>query len=246
LIAVEGIDMALNRPIKTLPSTDAVGQPVDISVSVVPMTLALAALWSRYVQPLVDANYQHDEPGALRQNVRADVGWNWNRILWLALGHTTTAPVTLSGRALAMSIVVKPSNAPAFPIGMLTAVPQLMCNVFANTRHRGFVWYLSDAPAEAYRQILKTRPIKGVAPALIDCSIQATLDLTGDAAHLLHADPAGGDKLIDFYNDRCKMIRLPASHGPITPFFRRRNADEYFYFDHAGAAAYSAAYDLRR
>lgn len=238
--------MALNRPIKSLPSTNATGLAVDVVVSVVPMTLALTATWVRYVQPLVDANYQLDVPGASTRNVRADVGWNWNRIFWMALGQTTTAPVTLSGRALAMSMVVKPSNAPAFPIGMLTMVPQLMCNVFTDTRHRGFGWYLSDAPAETYQRILKTRPIKGVAAALIDCSIQATLDLTGDAEHLLHADPAGGQRLVRFYRDRCKMTQLPAAHGPITPFFRRKNADEYFHFDHAGATAYSAAYDPRR
>ena len=114
-------------------------------------------------------------------------------------------------------------------------------------RERGFGWYLSDAPAEAYRQVLKIPAIKGVAAALIDCSIQATVDAAGDTTHLLHADPNGGAKLIEFYRDRCFMVQLPSTNGPITPVFRRLDKpEEYFHFDDAQAKGYSANYDPRR
>jgi hypothetical protein len=108
-------------------------------------------------------------------------------------------------------MVIKQVGSPEFPIGMLSMVPILNCAVSGNFCDLGFCWYLSDAPAEAYRQVLKIPPIKGVAAALIDCSIQATLDVSGDRTHLLHADPNGGDKLISFYKG-CNMTQLPATH----------------------------------
>lgn len=208
----------------------------------VPMTRRLVGLWAKYVQPLVDLSYQHDGAGVSARKIRADVGWSWRRNYFVA---------ALQGIALspaqAMCLVVKQVGAPEFPIGMLTMVPSLSCNAFGVVRERGFGWYLSDAPAEAYRQVLKIPAIKGVAAALIDCSIQATVDAAGDATHLLHADPNGGAKLIEFYRDRCFMVQLPSTNGPITPVFRRLDKpEEYFHFDDAQAKGYSANYDPRR
>jgi hypothetical protein len=238
--------MILQRPIKSLLSKDAAGQSITVQVSVVPMTAMLIRLWVQKVQPLIDASYQHAVSNVVApQMIRADVGWNWRTILWLAYGHSTSAPAMKSGPAMAMCLVVQPSNGPAFPIGMLTAVPMLMSSVFTATRTRGFAWFLSDAPREVYTQVLKVNPVSGVAGALIDCSIQATNDAASDMTHLLHADPHGGQKLVTYYT-KCGMVQLPANHGPVTPFVRRRRPNEYFHFDHAGADGYSRYYDVFR
>lgn len=231
----------LNRPIRSLPSRDASGNVVQVAISIVPMTRRLVSQWASVVQPLVDVNYQHHAPGLPPRAVRADVGWNWRSIYALA-----SAQSWFLSPARAICMTVQPSSAPPFPIGMLTMVPQLPTTVHGVQRDRGFGWYLSDAPYEAYQQILRTAPVKGVAAALIDCSIQATLDCGSDGTHLLHADPNGGDKLVRFYRDDCKMTQLPATHGPITPVFRRANPAEYFLFNDVEAGAYSATYDARR
>jgi len=236
----------LKRPIRRLLSTNSAGGSVSVQVSVVPMTSDLIRLWMQKVQPLINANYQHSGPAVSNARmIRADVGWNWGTNLWLAKGHSVSAPARGSGPAVAMCLVVHPQRAPAFPIGMLTAVPLFNCAVHAVSRPRGFAWYLADAPKEAYQQVLKTNAVKGVAGALVDCSIQATGDVGSDMMHLLHADPNGGNKLESFYI-KCGMVQLPANHGPITPLLRRSRPQEYFHFDHAGALGYSQGYDVLR
>ena len=233
---------ALNRPIKSLPCRDATGQSVQVAVSVVPMSRVLVKLWAKFVQPLVDLNYQHTGTGIPDQKIRADVGWNWQHNHDWAAAHGM-----FLGPTRAMCVVIKQVGAPEFPIGMLTMVPRLNCNAFGVVRERGFSWYLSDAPFEVYQQVLKIPPVRGVASALLDCSIQSTLDIAGDGTHLLHADPRGGDKLIRFYRDTCRMVQLPPTNGSVTKVFRRQDdPEEYFHFDDAQARTYSAKYDPRR
>ncbi len=147
---------------------------------------------------------------------------------------------------LAMCIVVKQAGAPEFPIGMLTVVPQLTCNALGSTRDRGFAWYLADAPGEVYRDVLKSPRVKGVATALIDCSLQATLEASGDGTHLLHADPNGGEKLVEFYGQRCRMTRLPPTNGPVTWLRLTSSPTEYFHFDNGQSRAFCATFDARR
>ena len=232
----------LSRPIRSLPSVDENGQTVQVAVTVVPITWGHIKLWETQVQPLVDRHYCHhrnDAPSG--PGIRADVGWNWQTIYYYAAVHSL-----LYKPALAMCLVVKQAGAPEFPIGMLTAVPRLPCTAFGLTRDRGFAWYLADAPTEAYRDVLKVPPVKGVATVLIDCSLQATFDASGEGTHLLHADPRGGPKLTDFYIEKCRMTQLPTTNGPVTTVLRRGNPAEYFHFDDDQAKAFCAAFEARR
>ena len=238
--------MVLKRPIKTLPSTDAAGNQIDVAVSVVPMSSALIGRWASDIQPLIDNEYVHDASSAASgKPVRADVGWNWRLIYAYAAAHTVAIGGG-SGPALAMAIVVQPSGASSFPIGMLTAVPDFTCTAFGTTRSRGFAWFLSDAPQEVYTRVLHQPAVRGVAKALIDCSIQATLDRSFDGTHLLHADPNGGTKLTNFYVVKCGMTQLLNSNGPVTPVWRRGHPDEYFHFDKSAALSFCSKYDPRR
>ncbi|MHC8402007.1 hypothetical protein ACYZTX_21755 [Pseudomonas sp. MDT1-17] len=237
--------MPLQRPISSLPAYDTFGNPFQVKVCVVPMTIALAKQWHEKVQPLVNSNYSHD--GATNRKVRADVGWRWPTYLKLVAIHNylTKMPGNCSEKGKAMCVVVSKGEQ-KFPIGMLSIVPKLNCNVEGVERQRAFTWYLSDAPSEAYEQFLEQPAVRGVAKALIDCTIQAALDEGNDGEMLLHADPKGGRKLIDFYEAGCKMRRLSPNNGCVTVVWRRSRPDEYFHFNGADAQAFSSRYDARR
>ncbi|KOY00318.1 hypothetical protein [Pseudomonas nunensis] len=237
--------MPLQRPIASLLASDASGTPFQVKVSVVPMTKALARHWHEAVQPIVDSHYSHD--GLASQKIRADVGWRWPNNLKLVAIHNylTQLPGNFSEKGKAMCVVLSKGEQ-KFPIGMLSLVPKLHCNVQGVERQRAFTWYLSDAPAEVYEQLLCQPAVRGVAKALIDCTIQAALDEGGDGELLLHADPKGGRKLIDFYEAGCRMRRLSPRNGSITAVWRRGCPDEYFHLSGSDAQAFSARYDARR
>ena len=238
---------ALQHAISRLPSRDAQGQPQDIEVRVVTMTPRHVTQWHQDVQPVIDARYMHAGRAQTGQRVRADVGWRWKQIYRRAQLHSLVAklPGNLE-QAVALSVVIDTGETADFPIGMLTAVPQLHCTALGSTRHRAFAWYLADAPKETYAELLQRPPVSDVAKALLDCAIQAALDLGEDGSLLLHADPNGGPRLRRFYCDRCRMDQLPVGAPPITPLWRRSHTEEYFHFDDVQAIAFCQSFDPYR
>jgi hypothetical protein len=233
----------LQRPIKRTATKDT---SRDLLVNVVPMTRELTYLWHEKVQPLVDNNYKHFDVTLPNTQIRADVGWNWVRWFYLAGLHNFSRIISRHGKALALCIVADTGQTGIFPIGMLTVVPQLKCTVAGDSRERSFAWYLADAPKEVYTTLLNIPPAKNIALALLDCGIQAALDLNQDGTLLLHADPNGGTKLINFYGSTVGMQRLPANSGPITPIFRRDNSEEYFLLDDINSNAFCKTFDCYR
>lgn len=209
------------------------------------MSERLVALWHRHVQPLVDANYVHSQRARAGLRVRADVGWKWERIVTLARIWDAYAPLSESTGSLSICMVVELGDAEDFPLGMLTVVPGFVSNALGQERRRSFAWYLSDAPREVYTDLLRRHPVRGVAHALVDCSIQAGLENEGDGTLLLHADPQGGTKLHHFYQVDCGMTRLPAGDPRISRL-RFAPSEEHFHFDVAQASAYCARFDHRR
>lgn len=234
--------MLLYQPIIWLDSKNAKNQEVCVEVTPKPISERLLSLWHQYVQSVIDSNYAHAQRG---DHVRADVGWKWRRILTIARIWNAYAPLSTSTRSIALSLVVQLGNSEEFPIGMLTVVPGFTSNALGQMRRRSFVWYLSDAPSEVYTNILGRHPIRGVAHALIDCSIQAGLTQCGDGMLLLHADPNGGIKLQKFYQEKCGMTQLPKGAPRISPL-RFNPSEEHFHFDATQAAAYCAQFDHRR
>lgn len=238
----------LKNPIKYLAIDHPERGLLDVEVAIVPLAIEHIWKWSTFVQPLVDHYYrQADEKKHPQRLVRADVKWNWWQIASLATLHnsTTRLPQNQSGKAKGLAVVLEGTEMGAFPIGMLTVVPKFYCNAFGAYRSRGFTWFLSDAPTELYTNYLKTDPIRGVATTLVDCSIQTALDDGEDGTLLLHADPNGGQGLLDFYLKR-GMNRLPVDGGPISILWRRKNSHEYFHFDSNEAADFCKKNDHRR
>ena len=237
--------MTLRRPIVRLDSLDSQNRPVQVLVRPKPMSERLVSLWHKHVQPLVDANYVYSQQARPGLRVRADVGWKWRRILTLARIWDAYAPLSESTRSLSLCLTVELGSSGDFPIGMLTVVPGFVCSAFGQERCRSFAWYLSDAPKEVYTGLLRRHPLRGVAHALVDCSVQAGLEIGGDGMLLLHADPRGGNKLHHFYRVDCGMTQLPAGDSRISPL-RFTPSEEYFHFDVAQANAYCSRFDHRR
>jgi hypothetical protein len=238
---------ALKNPIRWLPSEnpDNPKAPRAAVVSVVPMSKALVKRWVTDIQPLVDEHYHFWIDADNADTTRADVGWNWKNIWLGAIGFSLIShvPRVKSGRVRAMCIVVE-QNGEQFPIGMLTAVPKLNSQV-DEWGLRGFAWYLADAPLEAYREVLKRPYIFGVAKALLDCAVQATVDGDGSGELLLHAASEGGDKLINFYETKCSMTKLEKCDKVVTKF-RSYPRNEFFHWTADDALGFCIKNDNKR
>lgn len=238
---------ALNNPIRWLPinNPDNPNEPHAVVVSVVPMTWTLVKRWITDVQPLVEEHYHIWEGAEKTSTTRADIGWNWRNI-WLgaqSFSLVSHLPKVKSGRVKSMCIVVE-QNGAQFPIGMLTAVPKLHSQV-DEWGVRGFTWYLADAPSEVYEEVLKRPYVFGVAKALLDCAVQATFDNDGSGEMLLHAASQGGEKLIDFYGNKCGMTRLEKCDKVVTKF-RNYPRDEFFHWTAEDALEFCIKNDRKR
>lgn len=239
----------LTRPIKTLGLSENQGR---IEIKIVPMIWSHIEFWHTYVQPLIDLNYVPSAPGISPQKVRADVGWDWwkNYALCQLHNFATVAPGNYSSQAIALTVVGVSTSADGnegahIPIGMLTVVPKFNCNVHNTYIKRAFAWYLADAPSEFYRDTMNVAPVKGVAMTLLDSVIQSGLDAGGNGCTLLHADPNGGQKLVDFYTQKCGMVQLEPGQAVVS-FLRRWNIEEYFHMDETQAQRFCANFDKWR
>lgn len=213
-------------PIKRLPVKNS---PSFATVRVVPITQRLLDIWRYQVQPVINQKYD-TAPCHPDARIRADVGWNWSKILSYALVHDLAFFGQKNRSTLKLCVVVVPENGDYteddyFPIGMVTLVPKFKCNA-GKEADRAFTWYLSNAPREIYDQYLGGVRIEGVAKMLLDCVVQAAYDIGADGSMLLRAATEGGNHLRRFYGE-CRLHALKTSNGKIT-FIRRETPEEYF------------------
>jgi hypothetical protein len=215
-------------------------------VKVVPMKLQHVLFWHAHVQPMINQLYKTAASGDRDENIRADVGWDWRTNFVLMKLHNSAShfPGNASGAAHGLAVVVEAKSGEEVPVGMLNVVPRFDTTVQGTRRARTFAWYLSDAPAEFY-DALKVLPLRLMAKALLDTALQAGWSEQMDGEFLLHADPAGGEKLRRFYSNKCKMRPLQPATTPISPL-RRRSAEGYFHFTAAESKAFSVQFDSFR
>ena len=205
------------------------------------MTKSLISQWAEHVQPVVNENYRTYGDESNTRQVRADVGWDWFECFRYAGLHNVISKN--KHRAVAVCAVIE-TTAGFFPVGMLTAVPCLMCSVDEEKRSRGFAWYLADAPVETYAA-LGIHPASQVAAVLLDSAIQLSRSLGGDGTLLLHADPSGGDRLQKFYIG-AGMRQLDAGGTAVTYLRRKHKTEEYFVFSPTAAAEFCRRFDAQR
>ncbi|XUW93147.1 hypothetical protein OH764_33785 (plasmid) [Burkholderia sp. M6-3] len=234
---------SLANPIRRL-KYDGAEPDVFCPVKAVPMTLGHAWYWHRHVQPLVNDQYVSATAGNVRLDphagVRADVGWNWP--LYYAMAGTTNRLKQGAERAVAWTIVAEVSEG-WVPVGMLTSVPAYASPYPGDHSKLAFVWYLSNAPREHLDRV-GLPPLLGVAYMLVDVAIQTRLDLGGDASIFLHADPAGGEKLVEFYERKCRMARL--WNEKRISLVRKVEPGQYFAMANEQARDFCARFDKYR
>lgn len=235
---------ALKNPIKRLPLDCPAA--ADVSIEVKAMTWDHVSVWHSVVQPIINANYQHDAVGVDERNVRADAGWDWTFNYALTLLHNSARilPRNVSGPARALTVTITSAAGVEIPVGLLTVVPSFQCNVGNVAGKRAFAWYLADAPKEFYTR-LGISAIKGVARTLVDSAVQSGFDVGGAGNTLLHADPKGGKKLHDFYLIGCGMTQVHVHNGAIS-VLRRNNPNQYYHMDAPTALKFTSRFDPRR
>ncbi|MGV2833758.1 hypothetical protein [Pseudomonas shirazensis] len=243
--------MPLLNTVKRLTFKHPDGSKGAVRVEVVPMTRELVDIWTLEVQPVIDSKYSTSAPGLENSQIRADVNWKWGRYFRFHQAMNSVGKHgilrTNLGPTVAYCLVVKTVEGHQFPIGMLLAHPNYNCVVSGVRSRRAFTWYLADAPAETYGKSLNQHPpVLGVAMALIDTTIQISLKHGLKGEMLLHASCRGGDKLIEFYRDRCKMIQLD-SDDPAVSFGRSfQSRERFFYMDSELAMEFSGRSDVYR
>lgn len=234
----------LSNPIRRLLYRPPAGLPPALCpVRIVPMTLQHALYWHRHVQPLINDQYVKARENVTQDTfagVRADVGWRWP--LNYALAGCFNRLRRGTERAVAWCIVAEAQEG-LVPVGMITAVPAYASPYPDDEAKLGFVWYLSNAPTEHYSKV-GLPPLLGVAYTLLDIAIQTRLDVGADGSIFLHADPAGGDKLIEFYEDKCRMTRL--RHSKRISLVREVTPGEYFAMGNDQALAFCARFNEYR
>lgn len=241
--------MQLPNPITRLPIKRPDQSIGYVALRTVPMTQELVDIWMQEVQPIIDAHYQVSAEGVASENIRADVGWKWNRYFtWhecsFALRRVTGIKSNITPTtALCLAIEQKGR---LFPIGMLIALPKFMCQVKDVRRDRSFTWYLSDAPADIYSSLFDEERVQGVAKALVDSTIQLSVAAGLQGEMLLHASPKGGAKLECFYREKCRMLQLHSSDSPVSTFRWKQPRNEFYYFDSQSAMEFCQLSDVHR
>ncbi|WP_152624174.1 hypothetical protein [Cupriavidus sp. IDO] len=194
---------------------------------------------------MIDKRYVHWAGGDASPRHRADVGWNWCNNLLYAQAHNATRFASRSSRTYAWAVLLKLSDkaGDVIPIGMTTTVPDFDATLAAHGRRgRAFVWYFADAPDDLYRE-LGIEPPRGVAKVLLDIAVQNRLDLSlSDACTFLHADPAGGPKLVKYYVKKVGMTQI-RGHGPRISLWRRFKDREYLLWDDFAARNFCSTLD---
>ncbi len=173
--------------------------------------------------------WQRDIQHCIAALGRPDSGWNWRNI---------------SRMAAVIGIRQSPSIFALMVSGATTAYPSALVCLLEDTVYpmdpdfgAVYVYYMSAAPEACLTAIARRDEIPKLGgQALIDLAIQRSLARGHDGRVWLHAAPAGGQGLFDWYRNACGMQLVP---GNVTlPGMRRfatGNDGRYFYHDDRSA-----------
>ena len=208
----------------------------QVQVEIIPMTAEHAAWWHSTIQPRVKAHFRTASDATAAnagKKIRADLGWNWNKVFWLLnvhnQGHFSTR---YAQPAFGLAMVARNKLGETVPIGMMTLVPSYYCNS-DRLGSKTYTWFVSSAPQCFYEDYFKELKLDGVGKALFDAAIIASYRAGLDGSLLLHADPEGGKGLIRFYV-QLGFKPLKFKFSPIT-LYRWRHRKEYMLLRAEGA-----------
>lgn len=185
-------------------------------VRVSPLTSRHCRWWHEHVQTAIDES----------NSGRADEGWNWPRL------YVTTKLTTVRYAVYGFAILGRTNggiiNERELPLAMALIVRNYPF-LNDNRRKSSFLWFLSALPKSLYGQLgLEEHKAsgRGAVDAVLCDSFQNWLL----GAISLHADPAGGEELLDWYrkigmHQVEQNIEIPKPRGFIT-----RNDGRYFLY----------------
>lgn len=186
--------------------------------------------WSKIVQPKIA-----EDPR------RLDREWNWQNIVRLQgklgqlLGqqtncYTINVPYGRDGQeTIPGAMILVCENFPALDNHLLRS---------------SFVWYLSTAPASVYKSCsISEDNTPDLGRICIDIATTLSFGNRNEGRLGLHADPAGGHWLYNFYWQKCEL-RVLASDATLPGV--RKNDGRYFFADVKVADVISRHHDKFR
>jgi len=175
-----------------------------IEIKIDHMTAADALYWDRTIQLdiLTEARKAKIEGKPVP---RADRFWSWTglRILF------PLAQSFRKRRCRALSILVENASGQGVPAGMvllIEAYPWPFPLGAASPRST-FLWFLASAPTDSLRKLGVADP-PSLGRILIDTALVTSMGLGHEGQMWLHAAPGGGEKLLNFYVDMCKLRKM--------------------------------------
>lgn len=222
--------------IRRVPSTE---KNSYIEIRVATLTMNLARWWDKNVQKSIDKDIN-----------RTDAGWNWPVIF----SFTNAVASVLGQEPLGYVLGIKLKKINLF---IPCALVQLVENYPALNNHEKssiFVWFMTTAPSDVLRDILKNIENKYGKIGLPKQLGQASLDIAVTQSFNkllaglvgLHADPSGGEDLAQWYQkNRLKNL----DNNATLPFGMRRikgNDGRYYYYTTENAIEFSKSIDHLR
>jgi hypothetical protein len=177
--------LAASRPITVLP-TDS-GEQIAISYTEIESRFRSpeAQRWAKHVQT----------PFIAKDPARNDASWD--------LAVTIPALLAAAGRRTPRMFQVA-AGPGRFPIAMLALLQTERWHA-DHDQDAVFIWYVAAAPREA---LLSLGGPRLVGTATLDFALLLSLASSAEGRVWLHADPAGGDTLLDWYR-RQGFVTVP-------------------------------------
>lgn len=183
------------------------------------MTASLADYWHLEYQPTID------------ELQRPDSGWNWPSFH----GWYEKLAGLLGQAPFAYCLGVENQSRHFVPVGMIMLAGRYPA-LNNHSQSAVFAWFVSAAPEKLVSDRVGANVPRGVGQALMDIALTHS-GMSGYLGRMgLHADPKGGEQLMDFYHNRVQLMNLNSSAK--LPRARRLfgNDGRYFYADEEQAS----------
>lgn len=205
--------------VRRLPA--ASGGTIGVDVAEIPRPLRETGRCGRWMD-LVHTPHIATDP------TRTDRAWDWRRrIPLIAFGGG------FARRPRLFQLHTDPGD---FPLGMIALLENERA-IGDEASSAVFVWYLAGAPEAAVQAHGNPRAIT---TAVLDIAIQVGLHGQADGRLWLHADPGGGDRLLDWYQAKGLEMVPQDTTLPGPAIVGRPNDGRYFRLDEARARRVAA------
>lgn len=174
-----------------------------VRIKIEHMTVLDAVYWDRTIQPDI-FRIGWDERRRGEPVSRADMYWSWT-------GLRVLLPLAqdINGRRCrALSVFVENDRGKGVPAGMMLLIEQYPWLFAADSISQStFAWFMSSAPAITLQRLGIGNP-PSLGRVMIDAALVTSEALGMKGQMWLHAARPGGQKLMEFYEEGCKLLHL--------------------------------------